>query len=106
MTTPQPVSHLAFIRANTGNSVALGERLHGLLEPSRQAPGCLHFALQRSQCDDHLWLVSGFWADEAAMTAYFTSPAMHVFSEVVQDLMVNSLDLHTFSDVSREPGTR
>ncbi|WP_166363806.1 putative quinol monooxygenase [Pseudomonas akapageensis] len=100
MTSPQPVSHLAFIRANVGSSAALGERLDRLLEPSRQAPGCLHFALQRSQCDDHLWLVSGFWTDEGAMTAYLGSPAMQVFSEVVQELMVSSLDLHTFSDVS------
>ncbi|MCY1433363.1 Antibiotic biosynthesis monooxygenase [compost metagenome] len=106
MSTSQPVSHLAFIRANAGNSVALGERLHRLLEPSRQAPGCLHFALQRSQCDDHLWMVSGFWSDESAMKTYFGSPAMQVFSEVVQELMVNSLDLHTFSDVSREPRAR
>lgn len=102
MTMSQPVSHLAFVRANAGNSVALGERLHRLLEPSRQAPGCLHFALQRSQCDDHLWLVSGFWTDEGAMTAYFGSPAMQVFSELLQEMMVNSLDLHTFCDVSGE----
>ncbi|NBA94735.1 putative quinol monooxygenase [Pseudomonas sp. R5(2019)] len=100
MSQPSAVSHLALVRASAGSSVALGERLHGLIEPSRKAPGCLHFALQRSQCDADLWMISGFWASEPAMTAYFASPAMQVFSELVQHLMVNSLDLHTFSEVS------
>ena len=97
-----PVSHMAFVRARAGRSAELGVRLSALIEPSRAAPGCLSFALQHSQCDPELWLVSGFWVDQTAMTAYFSSPAMVVFSELVQELVVNSLDLHTFSDVSAE----
>jgi hypothetical protein len=34
------------------------------------------------------------------MTAYFSTPAMQVFAGLVQDLVVNSLDFHTFKDVS------
>jgi heme-degrading monooxygenase HmoA len=30
------------------------------------------FALQHSQVDPDVWLVSGFWSSEQAMTAYFT----------------------------------
>ena len=97
-----PVSHMAFVRAQAGRSLELGARLSSLIEPSRQAKGCLHFALQQSLCDSELWLVSGFWVDQAAMTAYFSSPAMAVFSELVQGLVVNRLDFHTFSDVSAE----
>lgn len=99
--SPQiPVSHMAFVRARAGRSMELGARLSSLIEPSRQASGCLHFALQHSLCDPELWLVSGFWADQRAMTAYFSSPALEIFSELVQELVVNSLDFHTFSDVS------
>ncbi len=100
MSTHIPVSHMAFVRARAGRSMELGARLSSLIEPSRQAPGCLHFALQRSQCDTELWLVSGFWSNQQAMTAYFSSPAMQVFTDLVQDLVVNSLDLHTFNSVS------
>ncbi|KTC37483.1 MAG: antibiotic biosynthesis monooxygenase family protein [Pseudomonas sp.] len=100
MSTHIPVSHMAFVRARAGRSSELGARLSSLIEPSRQAPGCLHFALQRSQCDADLWLVSGFWNNQQAMTAYFSSPAMQVFTDLVQDLVVNSLDLHTFNTVS------
>ncbi|WP_347901712.1 antibiotic biosynthesis monooxygenase family protein [Pseudomonas purpurea] len=100
MSTQIPVSHMAFVRARAGRSTELGARLSSLIEPSRQASGCLHFALQYSLCDPELWLVSGFWTDQRAMTDYFSSPAMEVFSELVQELVVNSLDFHTFSDVS------
>jgi hypothetical protein len=34
------------------------------------------------------------------MTAYFSTPAMQIFAGLVQDLVVNSLDFHTFKDVS------
>lgn len=100
MSTQIPVSHMAFVRAHTGRSVELGARLSALIEPTRNAPGCLSFALQQSQCDAELWLVSGFWMNQQAMTAYFSTPAMEVFADLVQDLVVNSLDFHTFKEVS------
>ncbi|WP_223548270.1 putative quinol monooxygenase [Pseudomonas sp. A-B-19] len=100
MSTQIPVSHMAFVRARAGRSAELGVRLSALIEPSRAAPGCLSFALQHSQCDPQLWLVSGFWSNQQAMTAYFSTPAMEVFAELVQELVVNSLDFHTFKDVS------
>lgn len=101
MSLPVPFSHMAFIRARAGCSQALGARLSGLLEPSRQAPGCLQFSLQHSQGDPALWLVCGFWRDQAAMTAYFNTPAMSVFAELVQELLVDSLDFHTFRDIAQ-----
>lgn len=78
MSTQIPVSHMAFVRARTGCSRQLGARLSTLIAPSRQAPGCLYFALQHSQCDADLWLVSGLWVNQAAMDAYFNSPAMEI----------------------------
>ncbi|MVW88265.1 putative quinol monooxygenase [Pseudomonas sp. PB101] len=95
-----PVSHMAFVRARAGRSAELGVRLSALIDPSRAAPGCLSFALQHSQCDPQLWLVSGFWSNQQAMTAYFSTPAMEVFAELVQELVVDSLDFHTFKEVS------
>lgn len=105
MTTQIPVSHMAFVRARAGCSQHLGARLSTLITPSRQAPGCLHFALQQSQCDADLWLVSGLWTHQQAMEAYFNSPAMAIFAELVQDLVVSSLDFHTFREVSAAQAT-
>ena len=100
MSKQMPVSHMAFVRAQAGRSAELGVRLSALIEVSRAAPGCLSFSLQQSQCDADLWLLSGYWSSQQMMTAYFNSPSMEVFAELVQDLVVNSLDFHTFRDVS------
>ncbi|VVM51586.1 hypothetical protein PS662_00836 [Pseudomonas fluorescens] len=100
MSTQIPVSHMAFVRARAGRSAELGARLSALIEPSRSTSGCLSFSLQHSQCDPDLWLVSGFWSHQQAMTAYFNTPQMQIFAELVQELVVNSLDFHTFKDVS------
>ncbi|MEW5513371.1 antibiotic biosynthesis monooxygenase family protein [Pseudomonas asiatica] len=96
MTPTQPVTHLAFIRASSGRSAELGARLRDLLEPSLRAPGCLSFSVQRSQADADLWLLSGSWQDQQAMSGYFASPTLKVFGELVQEQVVSSLDLHTF----------
>ncbi|AKK01752.1 MULTISPECIES: putative quinol monooxygenase [Pseudomonas] len=105
MTTQIPVSHMVFVRARSGCSKQLGARLSTLVAPSRQSPGCLHFALQQSQCDADLWLVSGLWTHQQVMEAYFNSPAMAIFSALVQDLVVSSLDFHTFREVSAAQAT-
>lgn len=97
MTQPQPVTHLAFIRASSGRSAELGARLRDLLEPSLQTPGCLSFTVQRSQADTDLWLLSGSWRDQQAMSGYFASPTLELFGELVQAQVVASLDLHTFA---------
>lgn len=97
MTQSQPVTHLAFIRASNGRSAELGMRLRDLLEPSLRTPGCLSFSVQRSQVDTDLWLLSGSWSDQQAMSGYFASPTLEVFGELVQAQVVSSLDLHTFA---------
>jgi len=99
MTQLSTVSHCAFVRTRPGYSAELGTRLNELVEPTRLAPGCLHFVLQRSQRDEDLWWLSGSWIGQAAMNSYFESPVMQVFSDPVQQLLVRSLDLHTFDEM-------
>jgi quinol monooxygenase YgiN len=91
------VSHLVFARARIGKSEQLGERLFSLIEPSRNAEGCLNFTLQHSLQDPDLWLIAGCWTCEHAMNRWLTTPDLQVFSEVVQAFMVRSLDFHTFT---------
>lgn len=101
MTSLHTVSHCALVTARQGFSYAVGLGLGGLVAPARAMSGCLHFSVQRSQCDEHLWQVAGVWRDQDAMNAWFTSPSMQVFSDLLQDLLVSSMDVHTFS----EPGS-
>lgn len=99
------VSHLVFARAQTGQSELLGERLLCLIEPSRNASGCLSFALQHSLQDPDLWLISGCWVSEEAMNRWLTTPELQVFAEVMQTYMVSSLDFHTFATLDHEAET-
>ena len=96
------VSHCALVTARQGHSEQVGLGLSALVEPALGMAGCLHFAVQRSHGDERLWQVAGVWRDQAAMTTWFNSPGMHVFSDQVQGLLVTSLDLHTFGDAALE----
>lgn len=100
MPKPSPVSHLVFARANTGRSTHLGMRLSSLIEPALGAPGCLNFALQQSLHEPEMWMVTGLWSSEETMNAWFATPELSVFAELVQGAVVTSLDFQTFKQVS------
>lgn len=94
------VSHLVSLRASAGNSARLGARLSALIAPSSSTGGCLYFALQQSMTDKDVWVISGVWADASAMNDWFTTPELKIFSELVTERLVSSLDFQTFSHVS------
>ena len=96
------VSHCALITARQGHSEQVGLGLSALVRPALAMAGCLHFAVQRSHGGERLWQVAGVWRDQTAMTAWLNSPGMQVFSDLVQGLLVTSLDLHTFGDAAIE----
>lgn len=94
------VSHLVAVRASAGQSARLGARLSTLLGPGSRAGGCLHFALQQSMTDADVWVLSGLWADESAMNDWFAAPELKLFSELVSERLVSSLDFQTYAQVS------
>lgn len=94
------VSHWVSVRARPGHSVQLGARLSTLISPSAAASGCLHFALQKSLVDEDLWVITGSWADHSAMNDWFAAPELNLFSELVTELLVASLDFQTFATVT------
>lgn len=100
MHTPNTVSHLVFARASTGSTKRLGVRLSSLIEPALKAPGCLQFSLQQSLHEPDMWVVSGLWSSEDMMNAWFATPALDVFSELVEQLIIGSLDFQTFKQVT------
>ena len=91
------VSHMTLVRARAGCSEQVQACLNQMIEPTLKTHGCLHFALQHSTSDPLLWHVAGYWQDEPFMQAYFNSSAMDVYSMLVQQNVVDSLDFQTFS---------
>ena len=100
MPSTSVVSHWVSVRARAGHSAQLGARLSSLINPSAVAPGCLHFALQKSLTDEDLWVITGTWADPSAMNDWFAAPELNLFSELVTELLVASLDFQTFATVT------
>lgn len=94
------VSHWVSVRARPGHGAQLGARLSSLISPSAAASGCLHFALQKSLTDDDFWVITGTWADPSAMNDWFAAPELNLFSELVTDSLVASLDFQTFATVT------
>ncbi|TDV55807.1 quinol monooxygenase YgiN [Pseudomonas graminis] len=100
MLTTSAVSHWVSVRARPGRSAQLGARLSSLISPSAAASGCLHFGLQKSLTDENLWVITGSWADSSAMNDWFAAPELNLFSELVAELLVASLDFQTFATVT------
>ncbi|PHX40101.1 hypothetical protein AO263_21630 [Pseudomonas sp. NZIPFR-PS5] len=100
MLSTSVVSHWVSVRARPGHGAQLGARLSSLISPSAAASGCLHFALQKSLTDEDLWVITGSWADPSAMNDWFAAPELNLFSELVTELLVASLDFQTFATVS------
>ncbi|HEY0288464.1 MAG TPA: antibiotic biosynthesis monooxygenase family protein [Pseudomonas sp.] len=94
------VSHHVCVRALAGHSEQLGACLGPLIALASDAQGCLHFALHKSMTDSDLWVISGQWSDEQAMNAWFCSPDLTIFSELLEKRIVGSFDFQTFVDVS------
>lgn len=100
MSRSSVVSHHVAARASAGRSEQLGAALSPLIASASVAPGCLHFALQRSMTDAEVWVISGTWAGEQAMNAWFCSPDLTVFSDLVVGRVVTHFDFQTFVSVS------
>lgn len=94
------VSHHITARASAGRSEQLGAALSTLIASASAAPGCLQFALHKSMTDGDLWVISGTWSGEQAMSAWFCSPDLTVFSELVVGRVVTHFDFQTFVSVS------
>lgn len=94
------VNHRVAIRAGVGHSAQVGARLSSLLNPCGAAPGCLHFALQRSLTEEDVWVITGSWADTSAMNDWFAAPELNLFSELLTERLVVSLDFQTFATVT------
>lgn len=93
-------TNLAFIRAQSGKSDALGRALLALVAPSRAEPGCGTYDVHRSNDDPDLWMVYETWASAADLEAHFALPHMQGFVAQIPTLVAGDLDLRAFARIS------
>jgi quinol monooxygenase YgiN len=80
------------IRAAVGRSSELGERLQGIVDAVRTAPGCLDYTIQRDPVDPDLWTVNGRWACVRQLNAHFALPALQGFIELTREHLALRLE--------------
>jgi quinol monooxygenase YgiN len=88
--------NLALIRAQPGQSEALGQALLSLVRPSRDEAGCLSYSVYKSVDDAEQWMVFEIWKSKDAFEAHFDQPHMKAFSAQVPSLIKGDLDLRGF----------
>jgi quinol monooxygenase YgiN len=91
------VTNLAFVRARTGRSEELGERLRRLVEPSRREPGCLRFDLHRADDDPDLWMVYETWRSARDRQQHYASAHLRGFLAEAPFLVEGPLDMRGFT---------
>ena len=70
--------------------------LLGLLEPTRQEPGCLRYELLHNAADPTDFTFVEEWADEAAINAHLQTPHLTAAVSQSQPLLAAALDVRRY----------
>lgn len=94
------LTNIAFIRALPGHSDELGQRLAGLVAPTRKDKACINYDVHRSNDDPNLWCVYENWRSPEDLQAHFETPHMRAFVADLPVLVDGALDLRSFTMTS------
>src|SRR5690349_18671420 len=90
--TMAPISVVATIKAKLGREEELLNLLKQLVENTHQEPGCLTYALHRSQSDPATFIFVEKWASETDLQDHFRTP--HVQDAMRQkDELIDVLEI-------------
>ena len=91
---------LALLRAQTGKSEELGERLSALVTTSRLEEGALLYDIHHSLEDPDLWMVYEIYRSKEDFDAHIQSPPLRAFAADFPALLDGGLDIKTFKMIS------
>ena len=93
------ITIIATIRAKAGKEKVLEPILKALLIPTHHEPGCLFYALHRSEKDPRMFVFLEKWNSQAELTAHLGS--VHI-SEAFKrkDELIESIDIAPMSLLS------
>jgi quinol monooxygenase YgiN len=79
------VTLTATVKAKPGQEAAVKEALVGLVEPTRQEAGCLHYILHQSKSDPTEFMFYEQWSDQQALDAHGKSEHMKALGAKLKD---------------------
>lgn len=95
------LTHLAFFRAQPGQSDALGEALCALVEPTRAEPDCIDYDIHRSQDEPDVWFVYENWRSADGLDAHMRSPHVAAFLQRMSGLVDGEIELRRLTMISK-----
>lgn len=77
----KPLTVIARLKAKSGCEEQLGEKLQGLLSPTRAEEGCINYDLHRSLDEPGLFIFYENWETRPFWEAHMKSPHLAAFGE-------------------------
>lgn len=89
----------AAFHAKTDSISELKQALEGMLEPTRNEPGCLRYQLFQDKNDPSQFLFQEQFADEAAFDSHCNTTHFQALLKEIEDLLVSEPKVTFFDQV-------
>ncbi|MGV0680706.1 putative quinol monooxygenase, partial [Mycolicibacterium fortuitum] len=94
----ETLCNVASFRAKAGKGTDLGEKLAGLVGPSRSESGCLRYELYQADDDADRWLVVEVWRSSDDLDLHMNTAHLAEFLKEVPDLC-DQVELQRYREV-------
>lgn len=96
------ISIIAVLKARPGKTESLRDALKALLQPTRQEPGNLDYALFQLRDEPETFYVRESWRDEAALEEHIALPHFQAFIGQMESLLVEPLRLDYLTPIEAD----
>ena len=106
MSTPAPSTErhlLVTLRSQPAHRVRVQQLLLELIDPVRSEPGCLYYHLFAHADDPQAFVLVAGWANDAAVAAHPTHPAVPGILALLQPLLASPWEVLPTRRVSKDP---
>ena len=95
MDSVRPLHVVAMLHARPGSEEELRELARGLLDPTREEPGCLRYELFEDPADPAALTFVELWESEAHLQAHLETPHLIQARARYDEILVGGLQLRT-----------
>lgn len=96
------ISIIAVLKARPGKTESLRDALKALLQPTRQEPGNLDYALFQLRDEPETFYVRESWRDEAALEEHIALPHFQAFIGLMESLLAEPLRLDYLTPIEAD----
>ncbi len=96
------ISIIAVLKARPGKTESLRDALKALLQPTRQEPGNLDYALFQLRDEPETFYVRESWRDEAALEEHIALPHFQAFIGQMESLLAEPLRLDYLTPIEAD----